>query len=228
MIYDNFCEGEFSCFAGSSTVVTRGGRRISMSDLKVGDEVLTAAESTDGEMTELTYAPVIAFLDRDVEQSAEFVEIVTAAARKLTLTPSHLIYVADNSSNTPRMIFAADAKIGYFVFAVGDENAAKMATRDEIVSMRVVELSEGVYAPLTTSGTIVVDGITCSCYAEFSSHRIAHLAMLPLRVYHNIKSALLASSSDEGSSDLAECNVDHGIHWYAWLLRGVVHDVSFL
>lgn len=228
-----FCvDAPLNCFAGSSTVVTRGGKQILMSDLVVGDEVLTAAESTDGDTTELTYAPVIAFLDRDVEKSAEFVEIVTTTAHKLTVTPSHLIYVADNSSTAPRMIFSAYAKVGYFVFAVGDEKAANTATRDEIASIRVVQLSEGVYAPLTTAGTIMVDGITCSCYAEFGSHRMVHAAMLPMRLYHYVKSALVGSISyaerSGGSGALAECDVDRGIHWYAGLLRGVADNLSLL
>lgn len=220
------------CFAGSSTVRTRSGLQVAMSDLRVGDEVLTAVESTDGEAAQLSYAPVIAFLHRDVDQSAEFVEIVTAATHKLTLTASHLIYIAPRNSSAaaPRMMFAADAAVGDFVFAAADET--ETATRDEIVSIRVVQLSDGVYAPLTTSGTIVVDGVTCSCYAEFSSHRIAHAVMLPLRVYHYMKTALLGTSSDvahsEGFGVFAGCNVDHGIHWYAGMLRGVVNSVSFL
>ena len=50
----------------------------------------------------------------------------------------------------------------------------------------VVEISESIandyYAPLTDSGTLVVDGFLASCYASYP-HWVAHLAMYPARTW---------------------------------------------
>ena len=43
-------------------------------------------------------------------------------------------------------------------------------------------LDIGLAAPLTEEGTIVVDGTLASCYAEISSHMIAHAAFFPVRL----------------------------------------------
>ena len=45
---------------------------------------------------------------------------------------------------------------------------------------------QGVYAPMTQCGTIVVDNVLASCYASYPSHTIAHAIMAPLRIYYNI------------------------------------------
>merc|ERR1711972_658764 len=57
------------------------------------------------------------------------------------------------------------------------------------------DASKGVYAPLTECGTVVVEGILCSCYADIfpgtamsfisrlaAAHEAAHSALFPLRL----------------------------------------------
>ena len=43
----------------------------------------------------------------------------------------------------------------------------------------------GAYVPLTTEGTIMIDGILASCYTDFP-HDLAHLAVKPMqKVYRD-------------------------------------------
>jgi len=44
--------------------------------------------------------------------------------------------------------------------------------------------AQGIYAPLTVAGTIVVDGVAASCYASTRSHTAAHAAMKPMRTMY--------------------------------------------
>ena len=62
------------------------GKRQKMSNLKVGDSVLTVDASG-----EYKFSPVILFLDRAPEESRQFYVIQTDTGHSLTLTPSHLI-----------------------------------------------------------------------------------------------------------------------------------------
>jgi hypothetical protein len=43
-----------------------------------------------------------------------------------------------------------------------------------IVSHIAEKVSDGVYAPLTQSGTLIVDGGTFSCYSDVNLHSIVH------------------------------------------------------
>jgi len=46
-------------------------------------------------------------------------------------------------------------------------------------------METGVYAPLTTTGNLVVDGVLASCYAVIDDQDLAHYAFLPVRLSHN-------------------------------------------
>ena len=46
--------------------------------------------------------------------------------------------------------------------------------------------SQGLLAPLTPSGTIVIDGIVTSNYAVVHSHSVAHYAMQPYKWWRSL------------------------------------------
>ncbi len=52
--------------------------------------------------------------------------------------------------------------------------------------MKVTEISLTEHnefgTPLTNTGTIIIDGVVASCYANTESQTLAHWAFLPLRV----------------------------------------------
>jgi hypothetical protein len=65
-----------------------------MSELSVGDSVLTMTPRGS-----LQFSPVLMFIDSkpatDDSSRRTFVEILTSSGRKMSLTPSHLVYVVD-------------------------------------------------------------------------------------------------------------------------------------
>jgi len=196
-----------------------------MQDLSVGDRVLTL-ESLTGR---LVYDDVIAFIHRDPDVIASFVTMTTDDGHQLTLTADHLIYAAPNNM-TSSIADGGDDVVMTSRFAgslrPGDDGVYAVAPTvlnrfgvTMVTDMSIV-VRRGVFAPLTNSGNIVVDGVVTSCYASFGSHAAAHVSMAPLRFAAHARRAWL---DDDKTVTHLKRDVDYyqpqGIHWYAVALR---------
>ena len=53
----------------------------------------------------------------------------------------------------------------------------------------------GAYAPLTTEGNILVDGIMASCYAS-SHHDLGHIFLAPIRNFPQLMELIFGQSKD--------------------------------
>jgi len=129
----------------------------------------------------------------------------------------HLIYVG-SASAPPQLVFAGHLQTGSDVI---------INTSGNVSSARIVRVSwsrdsaAGVYAPITERGTIVVDDVIVSCYAEFSSHVIAHACLAPLRYVYYLCELISQWLFQQSAAD---ADVD-GVHWYAALLRRLAKPV---
>ncbi|KAM8975298.1 desert hedgehog protein [Pelodytes ibericus] len=186
------------CFPGTAMVMMVGGERKPLSELKYGDNILTADE-TGG----LIPTEVLLFLHRDLDKLATFVVIEAMGhPYSLHLTPHHLIFVSRKPSKEFLPVFAHGVQVGdlIHVYVNGTQllpSKVMRVSREEAV---------GVYAPLTAHGTLLVDGVLTSCYATLEWHQLAHRSFAPLRLLHSIYSAL---------PNLIGSN---GVHWYCNIL----------
>jgi len=144
----------------------------------------------------------------------------------------HLIYVGVDSVKSPshwQPVFAGHLRTGTsYVIVV---NNASMAAGARVVRMLDESRgrSRGLYAPITGRGTLVVDDIVVSCYAEFASHATAHASLAPLRYLHYVTdwvtgwmiqtSSSALESSERSYISYPDLNSDDGVHWYAAVLR---------
>lgn len=193
------------CFSEASTVRVRGiSAPITMSKLQVNDFVEVAQD--DGTTS---YERVYTFLDRDPQAKSTFVHVTTAQG-VLKVTSSHVVFVSKDASaalSQMASVFAKDVVTGEFMYV--RDTSGKMVPA-QVRSVHQVEAA-GVYAPLTPSGTLVVDNVHVSAYAQFKHPGVAHAAMKPLSWYHSV-TGLFNSGKQEPSN---------GVHPYASVLQRI-------
>jgi len=128
------------------------------------------------------YEPVYSFGHYSPDSRAEFLEISTSMST-LQVSRDHLVFV-NNRQAVPASLIR-----------VGDEVTDETGSKTPVTSIKNV-VAEGVFAPFTPSGTIVVDNILASSYVAFedsafvtiggirwSYHWVAHAFGFPHRVW---------------------------------------------
>jgi Hint module len=169
-----------SCFSEVSTVLVQGKGPLAMKDLRVGDKILTANNE---------YLPVYAFGHYLPSKEAEFLQVSTGHGMVLEMTGDHLVFLADEMGSAVR----ADS------LQVGDV----LRGHTDIIMHTITKIGTvqrtGLYAPLTESGTLVVDRIVVSNYVSLQTsqdtvqlqngwntgipqHDYVHMGLAPLRL----------------------------------------------
>ncbi|XP_056122902.1 indian hedgehog B protein [Rhinichthys klamathensis goyatoka] len=195
------------CFPGEALVTMEDGTHRPIRDLRAGDLVL-ASMGSDG-TGDLVYSEVLTFLDRSPIAQKHFYVISTEDGANVSLTAAHLLFAwVGNCSRggqpmpgALRAIFASDAQPGQCLLIVDEGELRKRVSRITRVEVRE---DQGVFAPLTAHGTLVVNGVVTSCYAAVNKQRLAHWAFAPLRLLY----------SWTGPDRILK----NGLHWYSHVL----------
>ncbi|XP_038642581.1 sonic hedgehog protein A-like [Scyliorhinus canicula] len=197
------------CFPSKAMVTLENGQTRAVSELNPGDRVLTVDAAG-----KVVPSQVLLFLDKEEELRISFTVLETEdPQQRVELTAAHLIFVSDN--NTDRMenfrpMFASRVRTGQFI--LGREVDSGQLRSSKIKAIYAAE-DIGVYAPLTSHGTLLVNNVLASCYAVMEKHHWAHLAFAPLRLFHSLTSLLPAFHSWHGNA-----TQENGIHWYSRFL----------
>lgn len=167
------------CFTGDSTVNVRGnantGSPTLMKDLKIGDFIHVG----NGK-----YERVYSFGHNSPSTySDDFVQIsMEGKDTKLTLSPDHMVW-SISGGNT--FIAASEVKVGDELLWDGMDVVRVQAIETDVTA-------QGLFAPFTPSGTIVVDGILASSFIDSVKHLgiagvspqwIAHSFEFPHRLF---------------------------------------------
>ena len=143
--------------------------------------------------------------------SALFFTLATASAHSISLTPFHLVGVS-RDNRTTIFVPAKEVKLG---------DSLRVVSEGRVIDSPVIQVNEemkqGIYAPLTTTGTkeahltmkkkvfligtLLVNGVLASSYANVHSHDAAHVFMAPLRFYYALAQGLLAVTDPFRSQD---------------------------
>ena len=148
------------CFSGETIVKTEGGKLISMDELRIGDKVLVDGDNQ--------YETVYGFGHRDKNIKADYLKINTNANTKpLVISKAHLLFIEGGLAVPASSL------------SVGDQVILDNNGLGTVTSINTAK-SDGIYAPFTMSGTIVVNGIKASSFVAMQEDKWQlHLGGIP-------------------------------------------------
>ena len=181
-------ESNGGCYPGSAIIYDSNSRARRIESLQVGDKVLVITKN------DIQSDSVITFIHRQPEVVEEFLKIVTTKEKILLITADHLLFVELMGQATA--IPARDVKIGDTVYIRGSHGSET----DLVRSISTV-YEKGAYAPVTLSGTILVNDVHTSCYFDVLSHEWSHRAMSIARALHHVSPSMMRRISAVGEKD---------------------------
>ena len=167
-------EEEPACFPGNASVVLRGGERVRMDELKIGDYVLSIHPTTGKPV----YSKVYLWAHRDPHTTATFLHI-THPHGHLHISANHLILSGDERRPVPADQLRVGDSIHFlspclFQQQMDGQEGEEGGDSRTLISVPVLHIQActqvGYYAPFTNNGLIVVDGIAASVYSHISTH----------------------------------------------------------
>ena len=162
-----------ACFAGSETLSLESGEVRAISDVRVGDRVLSADAAGRTSYSDVVYVP-----HRANSDDALFTHITTASGRDIKMTPSHIILAGPcHSSASLPLTYASSVSVGDCVMTVSGE--------DMVSTVETVQ-GKGLYTVVTEEEYVVVNGIIASPFA--ANHMVANL-------YYNLHRFVYSSAA---------------------------------
>ena len=126
-------------------------------DLQVGEEVQTI---NNGNVLMTTF---VGWIHKEANLTERFVKLTTESAQ-ITLSEKHVIFRKPKRRE-------GDTMTTSFADLVEEGDLLEVILGGKVQWERVVNIDFekriGIYAPLTTAGTILVDNVLVSCYADF-------------------------------------------------------------
>jgi hypothetical protein len=212
-----------TCFSEVNTVEVEGQRSISIRGLQIGDKVKDA----NGNMVK-----VYSFGHFHPNNTVEYLQIhVHGLGMPLEVSKNHLVFV--NGATVP----ASTVSPGDLIDLVTNEKR----TQARVKQIKVV-VRNGVYAPFTTSGTIVVSGVAVSNYVThqtnssmlsmgrfqtpLSMHWLSHVSVTPRRLFCFLLGMNYCRKTETYNED-GICNWAEGpyrllIRWLLFQQHGIV------
>jgi hypothetical protein len=164
---------EVECFPSDATVEVLDIGKVSLSSLKIGAQVRIIDDQN-----QISYSPIIAFLHHEHDEQASYKRIRTKNA-VIELSNRHLIHRHHDG-----FVWAEKLVLGDEILVLSSKQTNK-TNWEEVIDISDVT-KQGLMAPLTEQGTIVVNNVHASCYAIVKSHNVGHFAMAPYRWYRRL------------------------------------------
>eukprot|EP00928_Gymnodinium_smaydae_P054932 TRINITY_DN38615_c0_g1_i1.p1 TRINITY_DN38615_c0_g1~~TRINITY_DN38615_c0_g1_i1.p1 ORF type:complete len:939 (-),score=103.93 TRINITY_DN38615_c0_g1_i1:365-3181(-) len=219
-----------SCFPGEALVTVAGQN---------GDASLPIAKVRTGDIVRgaFGFEPILGFLHVVEGMRGAYLRVQHVHG-EMRLSPNHLIFVVRDAVARQGAVQAAELRVGDKISAAQlheTQTSLQSFEPSVVLAIRREQIASGMYAPLTASGTIVVDKVVASTYAMPSwldssifSHRLMHCFFFPYRSFHLVARYLFRELQPLELDDERGGNVHVGpveyVHPY---IRGIVLLGSF-
>jgi hypothetical protein len=157
---------------------------IKMKDLEVGDKIKSNKDM---------YDTVYAFGHYDASSATSYLQIKVQGLNKpLEISPNHLVYLKSKGSGVTTTIPASIVRVGDDLVLADGQSSSPVETITTVTR-------SGLFAPFTTSGTLVVSGVLASSYVSLhedsrtlcignyctpiSMHWLSHAFTFPRRLF---------------------------------------------
>jgi len=130
------------CFPGEAFVDARGKGQMALKDLKIGDQIMVDGEGR--------YETVYSFGHKDEGVLNNYFQFITTSGAQVEISKDHLVFV-EGKGTVP----ASHVRLEDKLYA--------MKAWDSVASIKSVT-RRGAYAPLTPSGTLIVNGFKVSSF----------------------------------------------------------------
>jgi hypothetical protein len=188
------------CFSGKTFVETQDRGSIKISDLKQGDHIKTY----DSAQQKWIFSKFITYLHINRNIIGQYISVQTSGNKTLTISPLHYIARLGKDNNI-EFVYAKDLKVNDYLITESD-------TQEYITSLNEI-FDEGAYAPLTEAGTLSVNSIYASCYANIAENSWAHYFFQPIiqlsKYFTNLK------FYDDEQFTQQTHDQETGMFWYA-------------
>eukprot|EP00929_Paragymnodinium_shiwhaense_P100009 TRINITY_DN619_c0_g1_i2.p1 TRINITY_DN619_c0_g1~~TRINITY_DN619_c0_g1_i2.p1 ORF type:complete len:385 (-),score=48.28 TRINITY_DN619_c0_g1_i2:238-1224(-) len=183
----NFCEAEVCvaqqgthCFPGHATVTVKGRGRTALQDVQLGDEVLV-----EKARAMLSYEPVLSFIHATRHEEAHYL-VIRHEHGQLYASANHIIFTVEEGRRQRLDKPAAALSAGDVLEITGPEVTSR------VLSVSKDRSTSGMFAPLTSSGSVVVDSVTASTYAigllgTSVTHGAVHASFFTSRVHASLR-----------------------------------------
>jgi len=153
---------KLGCFGPTGKVETREGVK-TIPELQIGDEIRTYGDNAG-------FTEFLGWIDRQRSSPVKMIQLFTTDnSPVVTLTANHVVFTS-NSTKFAGELVPGDSLLHW-----------DGVQRKEVEITEILPSQEpGYWAPLTSSGTLLVNGFLMSCYAS-SPHKLSDIAMAPIK-----------------------------------------------
>lgn len=196
---------QHTCIDAEANALMADGSFKKVGSLEIGDHVKTLDKNG-----QLTNTDVVMMMDLS-DQESLFLNITTSSDKNLRVSGTHLISIPNGEFKFAKELYRGDTIMTY-------DSKTQMQTEDTIKSI-LIEPVSGYAAPLTMSGTLLVENILLSNYALLESHDLAHSVMAPVRWWYTINSEMRQVIPSSVSNSLEIEKQLNGTHWFPGMLH---------
>eukprot|EP00929_Paragymnodinium_shiwhaense_P123618 TRINITY_DN9769_c0_g1_i2.p1 TRINITY_DN9769_c0_g1~~TRINITY_DN9769_c0_g1_i2.p1 ORF type:complete len:410 (-),score=54.55 TRINITY_DN9769_c0_g1_i2:270-1445(-) len=196
---NNVCvAGGGQCFSGDASVTVPERGLVRLAHVRIGDSVLVETASAD-----IAYQKIEGFLHAASTEATSHVTI-SHETGELRLSETHLVYLITPSGEKMEAA-AATVHTGDYLSIVAFD--AEATTTSRVLSVWRSSHASGMYAPITASGKVIVDGVVSSSFAlpnlAFAmSHGPMHVALYLSRAIRMLLGASIFS--DKGPHGMVQ------------------------